>query len=127
MLNQGDRLPEQSVVAATSIELPDNRPDLREIVMHYIHLIRQSLEGNNDLLYLGLERELPLRFFTLSAWTGRNALTGFITSEVHQKAVESTPSKAGEIVAVTWEPATIPFWLEAKERISAEKRHLSAG
>jgi len=60
------------------------------------------------------------RFLTLTAWTDREALNGFVAAPPHCDAMKRYKSKLNHPVFVTWfMPASLlpPTWAEARERL----------
>ena len=60
------------------------------------------------------------RFLTLTAWTDREALNGFVAARPHRDAMKRYRPKMNHPVFVTWSmPASLlpPTWAEAKERM----------
>lgn len=115
-------MPEGAVAAATSIVLPDRRPDLSEIVMLHVARLSGELKFNNQKLFLDLKRDLPLRFYTLSVWAGREAMMSFTNGDLHRQAMDSQPGIIGEVISVVWEPTFVPTWPEVADKLEENKR-----
>ncbi|MEV0296216.1 DUF3291 domain-containing protein [Nocardia sp. NPDC050710] len=119
----------QAQVMASRLEVTSLR-HVPGFLMASLTLWRQA-RRSPGVLGVSLKAELLKRtFWTLSAWTDKDAISGYASSDPHRTTVGIKRAVMRESTFVFWEvPAdSLPItWAEAQRRLDEERRSRETG